>query len=77
MLRRVTFTRLHELKTLFGASWSERLDFAFENGDLYEIDFSMFESLGRAYYQESGETLVRYNPATLTPARLKLQVLPL
>jgi hypothetical protein len=66
VLRRVADTRVAELKTLFGASWQERLESVQRAGRLYEIDFSMFELLEPSYYNDGGKALVRFNPATLT-----------
>jgi hypothetical protein len=66
ILRRVTDNRLPALKALFAGHWTDHLESLQREGRLYEIDFSMFESIPRSYYHEGSEHLVRYNPATLT-----------
>lgn len=69
ILRRVTSdTRLAELKTLFAQYWRQGWgdsspESILREGRLYEIDFSMFESLPAWH---SDNKAPRYNPATLT-----------
>ena len=75
ILRKVGNDRLPALKALFGGSWQDHLDSVQRENRLYEIDFSMLESLppldyydGINYERDKNDAakFVRYNPATLT-----------
>ena len=68
ILRRLAGTRFNEVKNLLRSAWGRRwtesdFDQIQREGRLYEIDFSMFESLKPYYWHDKQ---ARYNPATLT-----------